>query len=311
MRAGARGRTVLIPDVATSRNLVITRAGPKSLHERWLSPASERGFDLLVASYDPHSRPISAAGTFHRFVPGTKVQGWKVTLSDNDALISQYDYVALIDDDIDTDAASLTRLFAIGREEGLTIFQPSLTWNSYFTYAGTIRNPLFAFRCVNYIEMMAPFFSASALKQVAPLFDYGWESGIDLIWGSALPPEDRRFAIIDAVPIYHTRPVGALKEANGFVNRTYESDITASLDHFSMIWPSLVATAGRTTTGRWVGRLGLGLCVLVLLGLPFVSPAPGTVRRAFDHIRHQIFRRPNYSEGVRMILERDNAERAA
>lgn len=298
-----------MPEVATSKNLVITRAGPNSLHERWLAPEAGRGFDLLVASYDPKSRPMEIAGTFHRFIPGTKVQGWKSTLSENDALISQYEYIALIDDDIDVDAASLTRLFTIGRAEDFTIFQPSLTWDSYFTYAGTIRNPLFSFRCVNYIEMMAPFFAASALRQIAPLFDYGWESGIDLVWGSALPPEERRFAIIDAVPIHHTRPVGALKEANGFVNRTYESDIMASLDHFGMTWPSLIALAGKTSNGHWVGGFGLGLRAMILLGLAFVSPAEGALRRSFDHIRHQIFRRPAYSEGVRSIMKRDANER--
>jgi hypothetical protein len=298
-----------MPDVATSRNLIITRAGPKSLHERWLTPTAERGFDLLVASYDPDSRPTGAAGTFHRFIPGTKVQGWKATLSDNAALIGQYDFIALIDDDIDVDAASLTRLFEIGRDEGFTIFQPSLTWDSYFTYAGTVRNPLFAFRCVNYIEMMAPFFAASALQKVAPLFDYGWESGIDLVWGSALPPEDRRFAIVDAVPVRHTRPVGALKEANGFVNRNYESDIMASLAHFGMTWPSLVASEGKTAAGHWVGGFGLGLRALVLLALPFFSPSDMAVRKSFDHIRHQIFRRPGYSEDVRTIIAHDSAER--
>lgn len=293
----------------TSKNLVITRAGPSSLHERWLSPASERGFDLFVSSFDPNSRPIGAAGTFHRLIPGTKVHGWRSALTDHEEFISQYDYVALIDDDIDVDASSLTRLFEIGRAEGFMIFQPSLTWDSYFTYAGTIRNPLFEFRCVNYIEMMAPFFATSALKQIAPLFEYGWESGIDLIWGSALLPEDRRFAIIDAVPIRHTRPVGALKEANGFVNRTYEFDIMASLDHFAMKWPSLVASAGMTSTGRWVGAFGIGLRVMVLFALPFFSPARGALRPVLDHIRHQIFRRPSYSEDVRAIMARDSAGR--
>lgn len=291
----------------TSKNLVITRAGPSSLHERWLSPAGERNFDLFVSSFDPNHRPTRAPGTFHHFNPGTKVQGWRLALTEHEDFVNQYDYVALIDDDIDINARSLTRLFEIGRAEGFMIFQPSLTWDSYFTYAGTIRNPLFEFRCVNYIEMMAPFFATSALKQIAPLFQYGWESGIDLIWGSALPPEDRRFAIIDAIPVRHTRPVGALKEANGFVDRTYESDIMASLDHFAMKWPSLVAYAGLTSAGRRVGVAGLGMRAMVLLALPFFSPAEGALRRALDHIRHQIFRRPKYSEDVRAIMARDRA----
>lgn len=291
-----------------SKNLVITRAGPKSLHERWLTPAENRDFDLLVASFDPNGRPSGAAGTFYRFIPGTKVQGWQITLSDD--FIDQYAYVALIDDDIDTDADSLSRLFALGAAQGFTIFQPSLSWDSYFTYAGTVRNPLFTFRRVNYIEMMAPFFAVHALRRIAPLFDYGWESGIDLIWGSALPPEDRRFAIIDAIPIRHTRPVGALKEANGFINRGYESDIEAVLAHFSMTWPSLVATAGVSSKGQPVSRWGLAWRVLALLALPFRSPTRGAVRRTFDHIRHQWLRRPAYSEGVRNVLTRDAADRA-
>ena len=290
---------------ATSKYLVITRAGSKSLHERWLTPASRRNFDLLVASFDPDSRPLDQARTFHRFIPGTKVQGWRATLSDNHDFIAQYDYVALIDDDIDTDADSLSRLFALGAAEGFTIFQPSLTWDSYFTYAGTVRNPMFAFREVNYIEMMAPFFATRALHAVAPLFEYGWESGIDLVWGSALPPEDRRFAIIDAIPIHHTRPVGALKEANGFINRGYESDIEAALAYFAMPWPSLVATSGITPAGHRVGRWGLVWRVLMLLALPFCTPNPGTFRRTFDHIRHQWMRRPPYAEDVRGLLAHD------
>lgn len=290
-----------------SKNLVITRAGPKSLHERWLTPAKNRDFDLLVASFDPNGRPSGAAGTFYRFIPGTKVQGWQITLSDD--FIDQYAYVALIDDDIDTDADSLSRLFALGAAQGFTIFQPSLSWDSYFTYAGTVRNPLFTFRRVNYIEMMAPFFAVHALRRIAPLFDYGWESGIDLIWGSALPPEDRRFAIIDAIPIRHTRPVGALKEANGFINRGYESDIEAALAHFRMDWPSLVATAGESSNGHAVGRWGLAWRVLALLALPFRSPTHGAVRRTFDHIRHQWLRRPAYSDHVRDLLARNDAGR--
>lgn len=292
---------------ATSRYLVVTRAGRKSLHEQWLAPAQARRFDLLVASYDPASGPSGVPGTFHCYIPGSKVQGWKAVLDQHRDFLTQYDYVALIDDDIATDADSLSRLFDLGRENGLTIFQPALTWDSHFTYAGTVRNPLLRYRDVNYIEMMAPFFAIRALETIAPLFDYGWESGIDLIWGSALPPEDRRFAIIDAVPIKHTRPVGALKEANGFVGRGYESDITASLDHFGMAWPSLVASSGVIRGGLRVGPLVIALLALVLLVVPLISPTPRGWRRVFDHIRHQAMRRPRYAEGVGQRLAQDAA----
>ena len=294
---------------ATSRYLVITRAGPNSLHRHWLAPAGERRFDLLVASFAPLRDCPVEPGLFHIYVPGKKVQGWKATLQQNLDFIEQYDYVALIDDDIDTDAASISAIFDIGRDEGFSIFQPGLTWNSHFTYAGHMRNPLFRFRRVNYIEMMAPFFTRDALRCVAPLFEYGWESGFDLVWGSALPAEQRQFAIIDAIPVHHTRPVGIQKEANGFINRNYESDIMASLNHFAMKWPSLVAFSGQTRRGREVGRIGVAWRTLVLLSLPFNSPTPRAWRRVCDHIRHQWMRRPAYSEHVRAMLSDDAARR--
>ena len=34
------------------RNLIIVRAGAKSLHHGWIQPKDERNFDLLVAYYE-------------------------------------------------------------------------------------------------------------------------------------------------------------------------------------------------------------------------------------------------------------------
>ena len=99
------------------------------------------------------------------------------------------------------------------------------------------------------------------------------------------------------------------KEANGFINRGYESDIDAALGHFTMPWPSLVATSGVTAAGQRVGRWGLAWRVLALLTLPFRTPTPRAFRRTFDHIRHQWMRRPAYAEEVRGLLAHDAAGR--
>jgi len=40
----------------------------------------------------------------------------------------------------------------------------------------------FKLRHMTFIEMMAPVFRRDVLQQVRPLFELGFESGIDLIW---------------------------------------------------------------------------------------------------------------------------------
>lgn len=292
----------------TKRYLVITRAGRNSLHPAWLLPASERSFDLLVASFEelPHSEIRD--GLFRVSVPGTKVHGWKTLVEKFSGFIYSYDYIALIDDDIETDAQKLSKLFKAGEAYGLSIWQPSLSWDSYLTYAGTAHNPYFKVRYVNYIEMMAPFFSREALRQVAPLFSYGWESGIDLMWGSAVSPDMRKFAVIDAVQVKHTRPVGLLKEANGFVDRDYESDISQSLRHFQMEWPSLVASSGIKQNGKLTGRFGVAARTFALLSLVRKNPSSDVLRRVTDHIRHQLTRNPAYSDMVSQIMRDDKRE---
>lgn len=291
--------------VMNPRNLIIVRAGAKSLHHGWMKPKDERNFDLLVAYYEDLPSCVSESGITYVHVAGKKVEGWHLLMSSCAEQIKQYDYVAFIDDDIETSATQLSRLFAIGYKLQLSIWQPSLSWTSYFTYAGTLSNPSFRIRYVNYIEMMAPFFSRNALARVKPLFGYGWESGLDLIWGNALQPTARRFAIVDEVQVRHTRPVGLKKEENGFVNKGYESHIYACLAHFRLEWPSLISFTALTPSDKVISGANLAASVLRLLPAIAQSPTRHVLRLVFDHLRHQIFRRPKYNENVSSIIAGD------
>ena len=291
--------------VINPRNLIIVRAGAKSLHHGWMQPKDERNFDLLVAYYEEPASRVSESGISYIHVAGKKVEGWHLLMSSCAEQIKQYDYVAFIDDDIQASATQLSRLFAIGHELNLSIWQPSLSWTSYFTYAGTLRNPSFKIRYVNYIEMMAPFFSRDALFSVKPLFGYGWESGLDLIWASALEPTARRFAIVDAISVEHTRPVGAEKHLNGFGNEGYESHIHVCLRHFGMKWPSLISFSALTGSNRTVRGVALSISVLRLIPAVMKSPTKRVLRLVLDHFRHQSFRKPKYNENVTPIISAD------
>lgn len=292
----------------TSR-LVIVRAGASSLHPGWLKPKRDRHFDLLISEYEESPLTPDSEGVWRLRLPGKKVEGWRSTLAREWERISTYDSVAFIDDDIAVTADQITRCFELGEGHGLSIWQPALAWNSYFSYAGFLQNPFCQVRFVNFIEMMCPFFSISALTQVSQLFSYGMEAGVDLVWCSALRLGQPPCGIVDAVSVTHTRPVASLKEMNGFVGRTYEDDIDWCLTHFRMDWPSLVASSGLSRRGKHIGRAGIFLRLLpsfVLVALR--NPSIPNFRNLLVHLRHQLFRRVRTNPQVRSVLERDRLD---
>ena len=285
-------------------NLVVTRAGPQSLHLGWLNPPQSRNFDLLVSSYSNEPPPISQDDFKSIFVPGKKVEGWDKTLRLYWQDILRYERVAFIDDDILCNASDISRCFSLGKEFNLSIWQPSLSWDSYFTYGGTLNNPHLQLRYVNYVEMMCPFFTIDALQKVKKTFSLGYESGIDLIWGSLMPPDRRRLGIVDAVQVKHTRSVGLHKEKNGFINKTYEDDIYACLRLFDMKWPSLVATGGITSRGDTISGLHLAIKTISLLLSTDSMNEPLARQKIFTHLRHQFTRNPRYNDNASNILSR-------
>ena len=221
-------------------------------------------------------------------------------------LLDQYDYIAMIDDDIDTDAAGLNFCFDEGRKLALLIWQPALSWNSYATFAGLLQNPLFAIRYVNCIEMMCPFFQSAYLKRLIPLFAMDCEVGIDLVWCSMTEAPVRRFAVLDKVKVHHTRRIGTQMAQNGFANKTYEDDIETCLKAFSMRWPSLVSDQAVLTSGRPVTQqIWIALSAFVMLGAPFFAPRGEIlkhIRIVLIHLKHQFLRAPYYGNAADISL---------
>jgi hypothetical protein len=288
--------------MSKNQNLVITRAGASSLHRQWLSPREARNFDVLVTSYVDQPSPESEPGVEFVFLPGRKVEGWRAIVSTLWNRIEGYDRIAFLDDDISCNAADIAKCFELGKQYDLQLWQPSLSWSSYFTFGGTLHNPAFLLRYVNFVEMMCPFMTRGTLDRIKDTFFLGLESGIDLVWCSLIPAAERRCAIIDAVQIEHTRPVGQDKAANGFVHRMYEDDIHACLALFRMQWPSLVASKAVLPDGRLVARGGLSSRVVRIAGALRVTPTEDSVKAIADHIRHQLLQPQTYNENAPNIL---------
>ena len=190
------------------RCLVVVRAGDRSLHPQWTRALATRGFDLCVSYFGRDPTRYRAAGERRIDDPGSKWHGLHALLT-RDSFWRGYDYVWLPDDDLATDQASITRLFACMRRYALDLAQPALSWQSFYSHDVTVRHPSFALRRTDFVEIMAPCFARAVLEACLPTFVEnlcGW--GLDRLWPGLRPDEPPRCGIVDAVEITHTRAVG-------------------------------------------------------------------------------------------------------
>lgn len=191
------------------RNLVLGRVGGNSLHRRWLDgdgDGSRRSWDLQLNAYGTSAGQVEDQDLPTVVDQGTKLDSIARHFRARPELLERYDYVLLPDDDLLMSVHGINRLFEIMREHDLTMAQPSLTPDSYIDYAIFLHCPQFKLRYTNYLEGMACCFKASYLRELLPLFERyvsGW--GISHVWTLLMPDPAYRAAIIDEVPMTHTR----------------------------------------------------------------------------------------------------------
>ena len=289
---------VRIPGLGRSRNLVIVRAGTSSLHRQWLQDGHDesgsRGFDLLVAAYDPCVERLDRDGAGHVLLPGSKIAGLAELFRSYPDLLEWYEYIALLDDDLLVSRQAIARLFDVGRMYSLDLFQPALSWDSYFSYAATLEMRSYRLRFTNTVEMMCPVFSSTHLKRALPLFGLGYETGIDLVWSRLTNEPWLRYAIVDEVVIKHTRPVGTTKTAQGFgADESYDAKAADLLDRFGASFRGFVCYAAVGRDGlTFHGRTAIALRSVKTLAAVRCTPIDSGlfVRLSTDFTRHCLYR---------------------
>jgi hypothetical protein len=191
-------------------HLAIIRSGPKSLHPHFATRLAEQNFDYALSWFgdaDPAGLGMADGAVFVHQVKGAKWPGLEQTLIAHWDQIQKYRYVWLPDDDLLCEPDEVSRLFAICDELQLELAQPALTRDSYFTHITTLQHTEFQVRFTNFVEVMAPVFSADMLARVFPTLA-GQISGygLDGLWPRL--SKMGKVAIIDDTPVKHTRPVG-------------------------------------------------------------------------------------------------------
>jgi hypothetical protein len=191
------------------KNLVIVRAGDNSLHTEWLKGAGERNWDIVVNYYGNNPLSYREEGVIRIDSKGPKWPALHELIQANPQFISDYSSIWLPDDDLLTSKEEINGLFDIFESQRLQVAQPALTWDSYFGHLTTLQNKNFKIRFTNYVEVMAPCFSALMLSKALPLFSSnlsGW--GLDFVWTTLVDRPETEIAIIDSITVRHTRPVG-------------------------------------------------------------------------------------------------------
>ncbi|NLH83742.1 MAG: DUF707 domain-containing protein [Phyllobacteriaceae bacterium] len=192
-------------------DLVILRAGTGSLHPTWTDDLddADRDWDLCISWYDaaePDPEMPCEYLTVQREV--RKLAAVRDIFAHRPDF-ADYRRIWLPDDDLAVSRRAINRLFAICRRNHLDLAQPALDEASHVSHAVTRRDPRFALRFTNFVEVMCPVFSAEALTACLDTFPTTLTSwGLDVVWPSLVGAGGTRIAIVDAVTVTHTRPVG-------------------------------------------------------------------------------------------------------
>jgi hypothetical protein len=196
-----------------SRNLVIVRAGRRSLHPFWKDAGSETNWDIYVCPFQELPAEALPSGCHVGQVrPGPKWTGVRELLKEWDGW-RDYRYVMLADDDLMMGDTVLGPFFDLcGRAEA-KLAQPALTEQSPFGHVITLRNRACLARQTTFVEVMMPTFRSDVLAELLwtlDLTETGWGFGLDALWAKLLGYEG--LLIADHYPVVHTKPVGRIRD---------------------------------------------------------------------------------------------------
>jgi hypothetical protein len=188
------------------KNLVISIVGDNSVHRTWLAGATPRNFDLCLIYYGDVAQRFASDADIYLQRKGIKFNLiHELAQHELAEVMCHYERIWMPDDDIAADVDRVNRLFRLAEEHRLSICQPAIG-SGDVTFRTLRADPRFILRYSRFVEIMCPLFTRAALEQMLPTFVANRSAwGIDWLWASRLGPKD--LAVIDAVPMAHTRPL--------------------------------------------------------------------------------------------------------
>lgn len=189
------------------RRLVWVQAGPRFNTTAWYCPSHPRSWDLMCNWYVVQGMDLRH-GEIHMRQSGTKATAIHHVLQTAPELLSRYDQVLFLDDDLQIAHADIDRLFDAAEFEGLDAFQPALLPGSHCTWPGLFRKSDSGVRRTTGIEIMMPGFSRRALAECAQIFGRSVSGfGLDFAVSEHLRRQGMICGVVDAVGVGHLVPI--------------------------------------------------------------------------------------------------------
>ncbi len=121
-------------------------------------------------------------------------------------LADKYDGFVFIDGDVEFEPGGIDRLLRFASAMQFDLAQAALTSNSYSSWPVTFASRTFVCRETSFVEVMAPYFSRAALREVLPTFSESISSyGLDFAWPTLL--KGSRIGIVDAIKMRHSKRI--------------------------------------------------------------------------------------------------------
>ena len=181
--------------------LAIVRCG---ISHSLIDDGSERNFDIALNCY---AEPDSIRSDDYEYLYAGGINKYKAAFQFiNEAHLKQYEGFIFLDDDIEITYSHLSQFLTYCSTHGFGLAQPSLTRDSFFSHEHLVNVSRSGWRSVRMVEVMCPYFSASALRIAVRTFDLSYSTwGLDLIW-----PRLFEFSpvVVDEFSVRHVKAVG-------------------------------------------------------------------------------------------------------
>jgi hypothetical protein len=270
------------------KDLVIFRAGERSLHSFWRDVEAAPSWDLYLCPYQPIPAAPAAPGVIvGEVIHGPKFSGLRTLLQAWPGW-RDYRYIMLADDDLLMSQTVVAAFFANCARLGAKLAQPALTEQSFAGHIVVLQNSAFKARAVSFVEIMLPCFRTDVLQELLwtlDLTETGWGWGLDALWPKLLGYEG--LFIVDTNPVFHTRPVGRMRDLE--LERRVQLETADILKRYDcgFIRKTL---GGLTMDGRTLDAASPNLLYTLLRGydgifqrrpelvLPFIEQQTGALR---------------------------------
>lgn len=166
-------------------------------------------FDLLLFDYSgkataPEGITLLSVSTECKGEIYREVHRWLANTNHD------YEYVGLLDDDIETRWSDINRLLEIAHAHGLDCFVAGLSHDSYYSHKKFLHKGGSTVRPIDWVEVMMPFYRTKLFMAGGAYYANSISSwGLDQFAMATLQKlrQFNRVAVVDAIVFRHQRPI--------------------------------------------------------------------------------------------------------